>query len=57
MITGFDGESVDDYVEFLPLLSKMEPGDQVEILVDRRGQEETIVVTMGDRAKLLNQQP
>ena len=57
VITGFDGESVDDYVEFLPLLSKMEPGDQVEILVNRRGKEETIVVTMGDRAKLLNQQP
>jgi serine protease Do len=56
VIIGFDGESVGDYTQLFPLLSKMEPGDQVEILVSRRGQIETVVVTMGDRAKLLDQQ-
>ena len=57
VIVEFDGESVSDYTELFPLLSRMEPGDQVKILVDRRGQEETVVITMGDRAKLLDQRP
>ena len=54
VIVEFDGERVRTYdEEFLPLLAKMEPGDQVEIVVNRRGVEEKILITMGDRAKYL----
>ena len=55
VITSFEGNSVGDYTELFPLLSKMDPGDQVEIQVNRRGRETTVTITMGDRAKLLNQ--
>lgn len=54
VIVGFDGQEVTQYTELFKMLSSMDPGDEVELLVKRRGQEKTLTITMGDRAKLLN---
>lgn len=56
VIMAFDGKPVSEYTELFPMLSSADPGDRVELLVDRRGQEVTVEVIMGDRAKLLGDQ-
>ena len=53
VIVRFGKSDVRNYEELFPLLSAMDPGDRVKVMVDRRGQEMEIEVTMGDRAKLL----
>ena len=53
VVIGFDGKPVGDYVDFEPLLDAMDPGDEVEITVMRRGQEVMLNAIMGNRAKLL----
>lgn len=55
VIVEFEGKAVSQYTELFPLLSAMDPGDQVEVVVDRRGQEMALEITMGDRAELLGE--
>ncbi len=55
VIVGFDGQEVSEYVELFPLLSSLDPGDPVEIVVDRRGKKVTLEVRMGDRADFLKE--
>ena len=57
VIIRFDGQEVSQYTELFPLLSSMDPGDEVDLLVKRRGQELALRATMGDRAKLLGEAP
>lgn len=53
LIVEFDGKRVTQYTELFPLLSAMDPGDRVALVVDRRGREVSLEITMGDRAELL----
>ena len=57
VIIEFDGKAVTQYVELQPLFADLDPGDRVDYVVDRRGTEVTLTVTMGDREKLLGQAP
>ncbi len=55
VIVQFDGESVSTYPQLFRLLSLMDPGDEVDVVVERRGREVALQITMGDRAKLLGE--
>jgi serine protease Do len=52
VIIGFDGKAVDQYTDLKPMFDDMDPGDRVDFVVERRGIEKALTVTMGDREKL-----
>jgi S1-C subfamily serine protease len=49
VITGVDGEKVDDMEEVINAVNAALPGDEMELTVDRDGKEKTIAVTLGVR--------
>lgn len=54
VIVKFDGEEVSAYPELFRLLALMDPGDKVDVVVERRGREVALQITMGDRAKFMD---
>ncbi len=49
VITKFDGQVVTTYKSFLTLLYSKNPGDKVDITVNRNGSETTLTVTLGEK--------
>lgn len=49
ILVGIDDVQVDEDTSFLELLMEHRPGDQVSLVVERNGQEQTIDVTLGTR--------
>lgn len=50
VITSLHGQSISGYAELLGALRELEPGDEVDLVVDRRGTEKTLTVTVGSRS-------
>ncbi len=56
VVIKFNGKKVSSYKEdFFPLLAMLDPGDEVALVVERRGKEIELEVTMGDRDELLGE--
>ena len=47
VITSFDGEAVTGSTQLTKLVRAHEPGDQVSVQVERRGERQTLTVTLG----------
>ena len=53
VIIKFGDTDVTTYSDLFPLLGATDPGDEINLVVRRRGKEVEITVTMGDREKLM----
>ena len=53
VIIKFGDKDLTTYSDLFPLLGATDPGDQIDLVVRRRGKEVEITVTMGDRRKLM----
>jgi len=49
VITAFDGKKVSNLREYSELLKQHQPGDVVEIIILREGQEKSVSITLGER--------
>jgi len=49
VITAIDGRSIDDPTDVVDAVSKHQPGDEIEVRVERGGKEQTITVELGTR--------
>ena len=49
IIVKVNGEDITDSVALVTLVRGMKPGDQVQLTIDRNGQEQTVTVTLADR--------
>ena len=49
VIVEFDGQKVTTYKSFLTELYSKEPGDKVELVINRNGQERTVSVVLGEQ--------
>ena len=49
VLVGVDDETVDEDTSFLELLMEHRPGDEVSLVIERDGQQQTIDVTLGTR--------
>ena len=52
VITEFDGQKIDDQHTLLDLLFDHQPGDVVDVTVDRSGAVHTFQVTLGERPNI-----
>lgn len=52
-IVQFNETEVENYPDLFGMLSETEPGEKVRLKIQRRGDELEVVITMGDRHKLL----
>jgi serine protease Do len=48
VILAFDGKKVTDTEQFLMMVKKTSPGDEVELLIVRDGKEKTLTITLGE---------
>ena len=49
VITAVDGDAVAGMDDLIAVVNGMQPGDEVELTIDRRGSEREVTVTLGDR--------
>jgi serine protease Do len=49
IITAINGKKLNEYLQVSNLISSMQPGDEVDLTINRNGEQETLAVTLGSR--------
>ena len=49
IIVEVDGQEITDSANLATLVRDMKPGDQVQLTIDRNGQEQNVTVTLAER--------